>query len=134
MSSILSTDPSPLTSLFDHLALPQGMGASMVGLLSHSSWPVASSFVHPNSGAPNVPDSQGNWLPALRLSTFCLDLFSSSQIHRSLTGYEQLCTLSETPRHLRSSIYKLLHALLYDQLPPYTRKWSMELGKELSIH
>lgn len=65
--SLLSTDPSPLTSLFDHPALPQGMGSDIVGPYSHSTWPVAGSFVNPTSGTPVVPRNQGNWLTALRI-------------------------------------------------------------------
>lgn len=65
MYSLLSTDPSPLTSLFDHPALSQGMGSYMVGPFTRSNWPVAGSFVHPSSGTPIVPGGQGNWITAL---------------------------------------------------------------------
>lgn len=122
MSSLLSTDPSPLTSLFDHPSLPQGMGSNTIGPYSRSTWPVASSFVDSSLGTPVLPVAQGNWLTALHISSFCSDLFSSSQIHRHLTGFEQLCSLSETPRHLLSSLYALQHALLHNQPPSYTRK------------
>lgn len=126
--SLLSSDPSPLTSLFDHPALPQGLRASKIGPYLQSSWPLANSFVNPTMGTPILPGDRGNWLTALRISSFYSNLFSSSQIHRSLTGYEQLCSLSETPRHLLSTIYKLQHALIHDQPPSYTRRWARDLG------
>lgn len=129
---ILSTDPSLLTSLFDHPDLPQGMSTNLVGPYSRDAWPTANSFIHPNTGTPVLPGARGNWLTALRISSFCSDLFSSTHTHRPLTDYEQLCSLSETPRHLLSTIYKLLHSLTHDQLPPYTRRWATDLGKDLS--
>lgn len=90
LSSLLSTDPLPFTSLFDHPVLPQGMGSNMVGQYSGSTWPVAGSFVNHTSGTPVVPRDHVNCLAALPISSFCSYLFSSSQIHRSLTSYEQL--------------------------------------------
>lgn len=78
MSSLLSTDSSPLTSQFDHPTLSQDMGLHMVGPFTCSSWPVASSFVHPTSGTPTVPEGRGNWLTALCISSFCSNVSSSS--------------------------------------------------------
>lgn len=100
------------------------MGSSRVGPFTRSAWPVAGSFIHPRSSSLIVPEGQDNWLTALHLSSFCSDLFSSSQTHRPFT---------ETPRHLLSTIYKLLHAPLHDQLSPYTRRCPTESGRELTM-
>lgn len=123
---------SPNTTLFDNPALPQGMGSSMFGPFTLSCWPVAHSFIHDSSGKSVISVGQGNIYTVLHLSSFCTNLFTSSQTHRPLTEYEQLCSPAKTPRHLLSLIYKLLHALLHDQLATYTRRWSVDLGRELT--
>lgn len=105
LQNLSSSDPSPLTALFDNPALPQGLGLPTVGTLTRAMWPVAHSIVWCTIGQPVIPGGAGNWLIVLHLSTFCMGLFRSTQVHRPLTEYERLCTLSETPRHLLSAIY-----------------------------
>lgn len=103
-----------------------------MGPFKRPAWPQAHSFIHPTQGTPVTPAGSHDWLTTLHLYTFTKHLHSSSQIHRSYTEFERLCSLSETPRHLLSTIYCLLLALSHNDLPPYTRMWSADLGENIS--
>lgn len=49
--------------------------------------PVSHSFVNLHNEKPVIPVC-GDWLTDLHLSSFCTNLFTSTQIHRPLTEYE----------------------------------------------
>lgn len=71
----LSTENSPLTSLFDNSAFPVGIGVSMISTYIRTACPTAREFVCPSSGLykenPDVLHSQH------------LDGLTCSQLHRS---------------------------------------------------
>lgn len=83
--SVLSSDPSPLTSLFDNPTFPQGIGVPTLGLFARSDWPQAHTFIQPQLRTPAVPAGTRDWLTALHLSLFIKQLFISSQMHRPYT-------------------------------------------------
>lgn len=100
LCELLSSDLSPLSSLFDNPAFPQGIGAHALGSFLRTSWPQAHTFIHADSGTPNSPTGTQDWLTSLHLTTFTKHLFSSSQTHRPLTEFEHLGSLQELPRQL----------------------------------
>lgn len=112
----LSTEPSPLTPLFDKPALPEGRSTQTIENYNRTSWPTAQ-FVHNTQGTfvmnHTTTVSNITWLTRLHLSSYCKKLHDSKQIHRPLTDFEQLFTLSETPQHTPSLIYKMI----LDQTP-----------------
>lgn len=132
LREILSSDPSPLSPLFDNPAFPQGIGAYALDSFRRTSLPQAHSFIHADNGTPNIPTGNQDWLTSLHLTTFTKHLFGSSQIHRPLTEFEHISSLQELPRHLLSHIYSLIQALTQNDLPTYTRMWSADLGKTIS--
>lgn len=103
-----------------------------MGSFKCSDWPQAHSFVHPQHRTLSVSVGPRDWLTTLHLSTFSKHLHSSSQVHCPNTEFERLCSLSETPRHLLSTIYSLLQALTHGDLPAYTRMGTADLGEDIS--
>lgn len=125
LQGLLSSDPSPLTSLFDNPMFPQEWGVDMIG--SAGSAIFCSYQYWATSCSPEWLWLAHCYPPVFLLYGIC---FHSNT---PLTEYERLCSLPETPRHLLSSIYKLLHALMHDGLPPYTRAWSAAWGGSLRL-
>lgn len=132
----LTSEPSPLTPLFDNPAFPEGNSVLNIDDYDRTSWPTARQFVHNTLGTYAtdrvILSPKISWLTRLHLDTFCKQLHNSKQIHRPLTGFEQLCTLPETPRHTLSLIYQLVLGNIYTSLPKYTKIWSGELGREMT--
>lgn len=132
----LSTEPSPLTPLFDNPALPEGRSTLTLDIYTRDSWSTAQQFVHSDNGTyvthPNTATSRVTWLTCLHLTSYCKKLHETNQIHRPLTGFEQLCTHNETPCHTLSLIYKMILDHTTDTLPKYTAVWSEELRRELT--
>lgn len=132
----LSSEPSPLTPLFDNPKLPEGHSINSIDNYYRELWPTARQFVDPTLGtfASALPDttSKVTWLTRRHLSEYCKQLHDSSLIHRPLTGFEQLCILAETPRHPLSLIHKQILEHIHGVLPIYTTKWSAEVGIDIS--
>lgn len=105
LCTVLSSDLSPPTSLFDNPAFPQGVGVPMLGSFHRSAWPQAHTFIILRLGTPAVPERTRDWLTSLHLTSFSKQLFLSSQIYRPLTEFERLCSLQDLPRHLLSYLY-----------------------------
>lgn len=110
----------------------QGIDVPTLGSFHRSSWPQAYTFIRKGLGTQIVPEDTRDWLTSLHLASFAKHLFLSSQIHCQLSEFEHLSSLHEMPRYLLSSLYSLIQALTQDDLPPYTRMWSADLGKSLS--
>lgn len=132
----LSSEPSPLTPLFDNPSLPEGHSTHSLDVYNRDSWPIARQFVDRTLGTflstPTNVYSKITWLTHGHLNSYCKTLHDSRQTHRPLTGFEQLCTLPETPRHTLSLIYKSIMNHTHEALPNYTTKWSVEVGKDIT--
>lgn len=135
-SHALSTDPGPSTPLFDNLLLPGSSASTLFGSYEKNSWPTARVFVDITSGSfraqmgchPHLT----TWLTGLSSMQCCKSLHLSGQIHRPLTDFKEMCGLSQVPRHQLSMIYKEILSHTHEALPTYTRKWSEDLGIEIS--
>lgn len=132
----LSTEQSPLTPLFDNPALPEGRLAHSLEGYTRDPWPTAQQFVDAAICTfvtyHGTASSRVTWLTHIHLTSYCKKLHESKLIHRHLTGFEQLCTSTDTPRHALSLIYKLILDHTYDSLPKYTTAWLEELGRDIT--
>lgn len=101
------------------------MGSTALGSLSHAEWPVAHFYKHP---------PLWNFCPPCRSRrlTYCFSLiflWATVHFHPNSPYTDWIWTAVLPPWDTQTLI--LLHALLHDELPTYTRVWSTELGKEL---
>lgn len=97
----LSTEPSPLTPLFDNPALPEGRLSHSLESYTRDPWPTAQQYVDAENGTfvtlYSPAASRVTWLTRLHLTSYSKKLHDFNLIHRTLTGFEQLTTYTETP-------------------------------------
>lgn len=126
LCSLLSSDRSPLTSLFDNHAFPQGMGVYYFR------------FTFPHcmaSGALLHTPPLWNSRPSCRSQglAYCsslIFLWATVHFHPNAQYTDWIWTAVLPPWDAQR--HTLLHALLHDELPTYTIVWFVELEKELS--
>lgn len=67
------------------------------------------------------------------LTKFCSTLHLSGQIHRAPMAFEEMCSLSQVPRHMLSLIYKEILPHTHNTLPTFTQMWSSDIDTEISL-